>query len=124
MHTVAQTKAFDSAAKAAGMSDSEVEDLISYLAENPMAGDEIEGTGGCRKVRIAGRGKGKSGGYRAVTFYSGDGMPVFLITVFGKGEKSHLGPREKASIKTLTKAIATEYKNKVENLAERKGMAG
>ena len=28
------------------------------------AGDEIPGTGGYRKFRVAGRGKGKSGGYR------------------------------------------------------------
>jgi hypothetical protein len=83
MHTA---KVFEKAADDAGMSEEEIEDLISYLAENPMAGDEMEGTGGCRKVRVAGRGKGKSGGYRTVTFYSGENLAVFLITVFGKGE--------------------------------------
>lgn len=124
MHTVAQTKAFDNAAANAGMSAQEIEDLISYLAENPMAGDEMEGTGGCRKLRVAGRGKGKSGGYRTVTFYSGESMPVFLITVFGKGEKSNLTAREKSAIKSLTKAIAAEYKNRVSNLTEKKGVAG
>jgi hypothetical protein len=40
-------------------------------------------------LRVAGRGKGKSGGYRAITFYSGTALPVFLITVFGKGEKAN-----------------------------------
>jgi hypothetical protein len=43
MHTVPQTKAFENAADDAGMSEEEIEDLISYLAENPMAGDEMEG---------------------------------------------------------------------------------
>jgi hypothetical protein len=125
MHTVAQTKAFEKSADDAGMSEEEIEDLISYLAENPMAGDEMEGTGGCRKIRVAGRGKGKSGGYRTVTFYSGENLPVFLITVFGKGEKSNLTPKEKAAIRTLTKAIVTEYKQKVASLAAgRKGVAG
>jgi hypothetical protein len=55
-----------------------------------MAGDEIPGTGGCRKLRVAGRGKGKSCGYRTITFYSGESMPVFLLTVFSKGERSDL----------------------------------
>jgi hypothetical protein len=121
MHTVAQTKAFETAAEDAGMSDDEIDDLVSYLAENPMAGDEISGTGGCRKLRVAGRGKGKSGGYRTITFYTGESMPVFLITVFGKSEKSNLTSKEKAVLKVLTKAIAAEYKNKVTTLNKRKG---
>jgi hypothetical protein len=35
----------------------------------------IAGTCGCRKLRLPGRGKGKSGGYRVVTFYSGVDIP-------------------------------------------------
>jgi hypothetical protein len=124
MHTVARTKPFDAAAKQAGMSEEEIEDLITYIGENPLAGEEMVGTGGCRKVRIAGRGKGKSGGYRTVTFYSGEAMPVFLITVFSKGERSTLTGKEAASLKTRTKGIVAEYKNKVALLAERKGYAG
>ena len=30
-------------------------------------------------------GKGKSGDYRVITFYSGDDIPVFLLNIFGKG---------------------------------------
>jgi hypothetical protein len=41
-------------------------------------------------MRVAGRSKGKSGGYRVVWFYSGENFPVFLLTVFGKGEKDNL----------------------------------
>jgi hypothetical protein len=124
MHTVARTKPFDAAANHAGMSEEEIEDLISYIAENPLAGEEMIGTGGCRKVRVAGRGKGKSGGYRTVTFYSGEAMPVFLITVFSKGEKSTLTGKEATALKKITKSIVTEYKSRVANLAERKGLAG
>ncbi|RTE92459.1 type II toxin-antitoxin system RelE/ParE family toxin [Bradyrhizobium sp. LVM 105] len=124
MHTVARTKPFDAAAKQAGLSEDEIFDMITYLAENPEAGDEMVGTGGCRKVRFAGRGKGKSGGYRTVTFYSGETMPVFLITVFGKGEKSTLTGKEAAGLKALTKLIVDEYKKKISSLAERRGLAG
>src|SRR5262245_10862939 len=65
------------AAEEAGMTDDEITDLVDFLAENPTAGSVIRGTGGCRKVRVAGRGRGKSGGYRTITFYSGEDLPVF-----------------------------------------------
>ena|ERR1019366_6981422 len=118
MHTVAQLRTFDTAAKDAGMSEQEIDDLVTYLSENPEAGDEMTGTGGCRKVRLAGRGKGKSGGYRTVTFFSGDSMPVYLITVFSKGERSNLTALECRALKEITKRIVNEHRGKVSVLAE------
>ena len=59
MHSVCETHSFQRAADASGMSAEEVATLIDHIAVNPMAGIEIPGTGGCRKLRIAGRGKGK-----------------------------------------------------------------
>jgi hypothetical protein len=92
------------------MTANEVSDLIDLIADNPDAGEEIVGTGGCRKVRIAGRGKGKSGGYRTITFYSGDEIPVYLLTVFSKGEKSTLTARECSDLRLLTKTLVVEHK--------------
>lgn len=120
MHAVAQLHSFAKAAKESGMTEDEVDDLITLLAENPAAGDEIQGTGGCRKLRIAGRGKGKSGGYRIVTFFTGDTMPVFLITVFAKGERINLSQAERNALRQITKTIVTEYSGKVTPVA-RKG---
>lgn len=102
------------------MSADEVEAVVSFIAENPKAGDEIAGTGGCRKVRFAGRGKGKSGGYRTITFFSGEAMPVFLITVFSKGEKSTLTGKEAAGLKGLTKMIVAGYRQKIALLPDEK----
>ena len=72
------------------MSRDEIDVLVDFVAGNPEAGAIIQGTGGCRKIRVAGRGRGKSGGYRVVTFFTGPDLPVFLLTVFGKGEKDNL----------------------------------
>lgn len=124
MHTVALTRSFETAAKEAGLSGDDVNDIVDMLAKNPEAGDEVVGTGGCRKVRIAGRGKGKSGGYRTITFYSGEAMPVYLITVFSKGEKSTLTGREAGALKVIAKAIVSEHRKRMALLADRKGMAG
>ena len=109
MHTVLETHAFHRAAGEAGMSEREVEKLITYLSLYPDAGEEIVGTGGCRKLRIAGRGKGKSGGYRVITFYTGVFLPVFLITVFSKGERANLSRAECNALKVLTKTLLSGY---------------
>ena len=71
MHTVVETPGYLADAKDEGMTREEMKAAVDRIAENPRAGDPIVGSGGCRKVRIAGKGKGKSGGYRVVAFYAG-----------------------------------------------------
>jgi hypothetical protein len=64
MHAVIETSAYLGDADTAGLSEDERFEIVSLLAANPMAGVLMPGTGGARKLRVAGRGKGKSGGYR------------------------------------------------------------
>jgi len=116
MHTVAELHSFRRAAERVGMTQDEITDLVSFLAENPMAGDEMSGTGGCRKLRLAGRGKGKSGGYRTITFYSGEMMPVYLITVFSKGDRVNLSKQERNKLGEITKLIIEEHQEKIKGL--------
>lgn len=101
------------------MSDEDVDRLIDYVADTPMAGDEITGTGGCRKVRFAieGNSKGKSGGVRTITLFSGEHMPVFLLTVFGKSQKVSLSQAEKNQ-KAVADAVTKEYSRKVQPIAQ------
>jgi hypothetical protein len=119
MHAVALLHSFLRAADAAGMTDDEIDSLVDFLALNPTAGDVIAGTGGCRKVRVAGKGKGKSGGYRTITFYSGEQMPVFVITVFSKGERTDLSKSERNRLQGMTKAIVAEYTARVAKMKKR-----
>lgn len=68
--------------------------------------------GGVRKVRFARDGGGKRGGYRVIHFYSGDNdMPVFLITVFAKNEKTNLTKSETETVKSLGKLLADSYRS-------------
>jgi hypothetical protein len=119
MHAVALTHAFVRAAEQAGMTEDEIEDLVDFLAANPTAGSVIRGTGGCRKVRVSGRGKGKSGGYRTITFYSGESLPVFVLTMFVKGERVDLTMAERNGLQALTKTIVAEYKRNIATLAKK-----
>jgi len=69
----------------------------------------MPGTGGVRKARLAGRGKGKSGGYRIVWYFGGDDIPVFLLTVFGKGEKTNLTQGERNPLRSLTESLRESF---------------
>ena len=113
MHTVCELSSFQKAADEVGMTEPQVRALTNYLSENPLAGDLIVETGGCRKLRWAGKGKGKSGGYRIITFFSGTDIPVFLMTVFAKGERANLSQAERVGLGAITKQIVSEYRKRV-----------
>ncbi len=113
MHCVAETHAFRRAASNAGMAEEEVVRLKNFLAENPDAGDLIKGTGGARKLRFAKPGRGKSGSYRVVTYYTADDIPVFLMDVYAKGEKINLSARERAELKKELETFAEEYREMI-----------
>jgi hypothetical protein len=89
------------------------------LARNPRAGVEIPGTAGARKVRFARRGKGKSGGYRVITFYAGEDVPLFLLNVFAQGDKVDLSQAERNELRKELSGLADDYRPGVRRHAER-----
>ncbi len=105
MQTVIETESYLRAAKDAKMADAEKVAAVELVAADPEAGDVMAGTGGVRKARLAGRGKGKSGGYRIVWYYGGGDIPVFLLTVFGKDEKANLTQGERNALRQLTATL-------------------
>jgi len=112
MQTVVETEAYLRDAKAEGLSDDERWRIVDFAAAHPGAGREIPGTGGARKVRFTGKGKGKSGGYRVITFYSGEDVPVFLLNVFAKNEKADLSQKERNQLKAVLSELADAYRRK------------
>jgi len=67
--------------------DSEFLALQAFLCNHPEAGDVIPGTGGCRKLRWAAKGKGKRGGARVIYFLRVGQGRIVLVTAYGKGER-------------------------------------
>jgi len=57
VHTVAEIPTFSHQADKL-FNEDERRKLIDYLAEHPLAGDEIPGTGGIRKIRFGASGRG------------------------------------------------------------------
>ena len=79
--------------------------MIDHLAAQPRAGDLIQGTGGIRKLRWARGGRGKSGGVRVIYYFHSDRIPLYLLTVFGKGEKADLSKGERNELAKLVDVL-------------------
>lgn len=105
MQTVAETPAFSRQA-AKLFDEHEKRELIDFLATNPLAGDEVPGTGGVRKVRFAVSGRGKRGGARVIYYYLDMTMPIYALLVYAKNVKTDMTSDEKRAVA----ALATELK--------------
>ena len=79
--------------------------LQRLLMSNPEAGDQVEGTGGLRKLRFGDirRSKGKRGGLRVIYYYWAGGPEFWLFTLHGKGELSDLTSDQKELLKQRVK---------------------
>lgn len=94
------------------LSQDERSDLISYLAAHPKTGDLMEGTGGVRKLRWRRSGQGKSGGVRVIYYFHEDAMPLYLLTVFAKGDKVNLTKSERNELAGLVDLLVQIWKGK------------
>lgn len=94
------------------LSAEERQDLINYLAVRPKAGDVMEGTGGVRKLRWGRGGQGKSGGVRVIYYFHDDFMPLYLLTVFAKGEKANLTKAERNELANLIDVLVSIWKER------------
>ena len=105
LQTVVETPAYLAAAKGI-LSDDERAEVVGKVAENPDRGISLGG--GIRKMRISRPGRGKSGGARVVFLYSGEDVPVFLLTVFAKNEKANLSARERTALIAVAKRMVED----------------
>jgi hypothetical protein len=112
LQAVAELPQYLRDAKAAGLSEDERQAIVNAIAADPLQGDEIRGSGGVRKVRFAGRGKGKSGGYRVVTAYFGPDAPVYLVAMLSKGERGNFSAAEVAEFKIFTSEVARFWRKR------------
>jgi mRNA-degrading endonuclease RelE of RelBE toxin-antitoxin system len=91
VRTVAETAIFQRYAEKI-WSEDERNEFVNWIAANPTAGDVIPGSGGCRKVRWSGSGRGKRGGARVIYFNAKD-QTIWLLIVYTKAKFDKL-PKE------------------------------
>jgi hypothetical protein len=112
LHVVAELPQFTRDAEAAGLGEQERMAIIESIAADPRQGDSIRESGGLRKVRFGGRGKGKSGGYRVITGYFGLHVPVYLVALLSKRDRGDFSKAEIAGFRKLTTDIARYWRRR------------
>lgn len=111
MQTVAELPEYIRAADKL-MSADERQDIIRYLAEHPTDGDLIEGTGGVRKLRWRRGGQGKRGGVRVIYYFHSESMPLYLLTLFAKGDRANLTRAERNELAALADLLIRAWRNR------------
>ncbi|MEQ1705797.1 MAG: type II toxin-antitoxin system RelE/ParE family toxin [Rickettsiales bacterium] len=81
------------------------EELVSFIACNPKAGDIIQGTGGFRKLRFKRSGIGKSGGARIIYFFYTPNKPIMLFMIYAKNEMDNLTSSQKNWLNKQSKIL-------------------
>jgi len=107
MQTIVETPEF--LKKSSSLTEFEKRSVINYLAAHPLSGDLIKGTGGIRKIRWSVGNKGKSGGVRLIYFFHNNTIPLFLLTMFKKGQKDNISESERNELSELTKILIKSY---------------
>jgi mRNA-degrading endonuclease RelE of RelBE toxin-antitoxin system len=77
------------------------------LVQDPEAGDLIRGTGGLRKIRWEGSGRGRRGGVRVIYYWAGAHDVILLLLVYGKNEQDDLSSEQRRLLKQL---VQEEFK--------------
>jgi len=84
------------------MDDERYAALQVFLAKRPAAGDVIRGSGGIRKVRWSGSGRGKRGGLRVIYYWWVAKDRISMLLVYPKNEQDDLSADQ---LKLLRKAL-------------------
>ena len=88
------------------LSDGELNALQWALMADPESGDLIRGSGGLRKLRWAGSGRGKRGGLRVIYYWHVPGNTILFLLAYPKNEQENLTP---VQLKLLKSILETEY---------------
>ncbi len=87
-------------------------DMEAAIAADPTAAPVIPGSGGIRKLRRAGSGRGKRGGVRTIYFHHAGPGAVYLLTAYAKSDRKDLTPDDKKAWSKLVARIKKEEKRK------------
>lgn len=79
-------------------------EFAAFLSLNPMAGDVIPGSGGCRKIRWSRSGSGKRGGVRVIYSTQLKRGAIVLLVIYAKSARDNIPAH-------VLRRIAREFDN-------------
>ena len=59
------------------------------LLLHPESGDVVPGSGGVRKLRWAGSGRGKRGGFRVIYYWRKHAGEIWMLTIYAKAKQEN-----------------------------------
>ena len=71
------------------------ERMEAQTVANPAGAPVVPETGGIRKLRWAGSGRGKRGGIRAICYYRADPAAVYLPMADAKADREDMKPADR-----------------------------
>lgn len=83
------------------LDDEALRSLQAELLIRPDAGALVPGTGGLRKIRWAGSGRGKRGGVRVIYYWMKPDERIYLLIAFAKNKQSDLSAEQKRLLRKL-----------------------
>lgn len=89
------------------LKDEEYRQLQNDLIIRPELGKIIIGSGGLRKIRWSGSGRGKRGVSRIIYYYFRPDETILMLMIYTKGETDDL---TKQQIKILKSLVESEFK--------------
>lgn len=106
--TIAETHSFQKKSQKI-LDEDELDRLKNFLSNNPQSGEIIPGLRGIRKMRWQVDHKGKSGGVRIIYLFYNASMPVFLLNIYKKSEKSDMSSKEKKILNSMVDELVSVY---------------
>ncbi len=108
--SIIETNTFEKTSKSIADEDS-IEDMLEHIAKNPLSGDLIEGTGGCRKIRWQrAKNTGKSGGMRTLYYYYNESMPIYMLLAYSKNQRDNISQETKNILKAMVYDLVKSHK--------------
>lgn len=86
------------------MSDEDYALLQAALCKSPATGKVIPGSGGIRKLRWSGSGRGKRGGLRILYYWQAAEEEIWMLLAYPKNEKDDLTRDEVRQLKRLVES--------------------
>ena len=94
------------------LSDDARREMEAAIIAAPHAAPVIRGTGGIRKLRWAGSGRGKRGGIRAIYYWHAGGGAIYMLAAYAKADRDDLTASDKKTLARLVVAIESEGQRK------------
>ena len=83
------------------ISDTQYHLLQLQLSMHPESGEIIKGSGGIRKLRWFGSGRGKRAGIRVIYYYFTDSEQVYMLYAYPKNKKEDLTKDQLRQLKQI-----------------------